>query len=90
MMRIFPLVLGLLIGSMNCLHGVDIKTAVSYSEFQCLLGKGVEFFVVRGYTQDGAIDSAAAANLRLIQNIGITSDLYMETCRAKNATSQAN
>ena len=50
MMRIFPLVLGLLIGSMNCLHGVDIKTAVSYSGFQCLLGKGVEFFVVRGYT----------------------------------------
>ena len=71
-----------------CLHGIDINFPISLSGLQCFLKnlqKGVDFVVVRAYTADGALDSSAIANLRLIQSTGITGDIYMETCRAKDA-----
>lgn len=67
----------LLVCFVSCKHGVDLDTPVSFSNYQCLLNAGVEFFIVRGYTSDGEVDSSAFSNLRLVQQLGITADLSM-------------
>ena len=90
MIRNVVLIAAILVMGTFCMHGIDVKSPVPFSAFQCLLSKGVEFVVIRGYTGDGNLDSSASSNLRLIQSIGLTGDIYMETCRAKNATEQAN
>ena len=71
-------------------HGVDIENAVVFTTIQCLVSAGVEFMAVRAYTDMGSIEDSAIANLRFIQNIGIPGDIYMGSCRGRDATMQAN
>ena len=71
-------------------HGVDIENAVVFTSIQCLVNAGVDFMVVRGYTDMGSVEDSAIANLRFIQNIGIPGDIYMGSCRGRDATTQAN
>lgn len=71
-------------------HGVDLSSPTSFSTVQCFVQAGVEFFTIRGYTADGALDDAAMSTLRFVQQIGVPGDLYMESCRGMDATGQAN
>jgi len=48
--------------------GVDISSLVETSDFQCLLGKGYSFMVMRGYRSSGTIDSnVISKNIFLLQ-----------------------
>ena len=46
--------------------------------------------IVRAYTDMGSVEDSAIANLRFLQNIGIPGDIYMGSCRGRDATMQAN
>lgn len=71
-------------------HGIDIENAVVFTSMQCLLSAGVEFATVRAYTDLGSFEDSAIANLRFLQNLGLPADIYMGSCRGRDATTQAN
>lgn len=67
-----------------------VDLAGQFSDYTCLKQQGYDRAIIRAYHSYGAIDLDAPQNIKLSNQAGLATDVYMFPCRGKNATLQAN
>lgn len=79
-----------LLGTGNCVFGVDVSQLFSVENYTCMKNQNITFACARGYYSYGAVDIHAVQSLTNIKTAGLAADTYMFPCRGKNATMQVN
>lgn len=74
----------------SCRFGSTLYTPATIGSIQCLARQNITFAYVRGNTVDGVLDTNALNTLHTLQDLGIKADVYMLTCRGKDAVAQTN
>jgi len=90
---IFAFCLCLFISSTQCTLGIDVSSAVSQSDFSCMLNDGYQFAVVRAWKSSCSVDANAANTIINALNAGFQHvDIYIfpsYSC-SMSATAQVN
>jgi len=76
----------------NSNYGVDVSTAVTTANFQCMKNQNYNWLIVRAYRSSGSVDTGACQNLNNARSAGITArDAYIfpcPTCSGSSGSSQ--
>jgi len=67
-----------------------VDLAGKFTNYTCLKQQGYDRSIIRAYHSYGAIDTDAPSNIKLSNQAGLATDVYMFPCKGKNATFQAN
>ena len=72
----------------NSANVVDL--AGKFTNYNCLKQNGYSRAIIRAYHSYGAIDLEAPDNIKLSNQAGLATDVYMFPCRGKSADLQVN
>lgn len=86
----FVLLLLFLLAFVHGKHGVATTSPLTSSDILCLAKAGVDFVSVRAHKNDGSVDDGALATLKMLKTVGVPADMYMDSCRGIDASSQTN
>lgn len=73
-----------------CMSVDMVDLAGKFQNYTCLKQQGFDRAIIRAYHSYGAVDQDAPSNIKLSNEAGLATDVYMFPCRGKNATVQAN
>ena len=81
------LVLTLVVGTLQA-EGVIV--AGQFNNFTCLKTTGKNLVIIRALQSTGTVDTSALNNIKLANQAGFLTDVYMFVCPGKNASTQVN
>ena len=80
--------LSLCVGLTLQAEGVIINT--QFTNYSCLKSQGKDLVIIRALQSTGVVDPLALNNIKLANQAGFLTDIHLNVCPGKNATTQIN